>query len=333
MAWIDDIVRTAHRRGIPSWALFAVLFAVLAGLIMLGKWTDGSVPFPSLHPGALNGVYLPAALAAYGLLTRAAGRALDRIAPVLDERVDLDRERRRLTSIPTGQSIVAFVLGAAIAGALMSFVPAYTANVASPVLPVLLVGIVGFLVSYGVTVVVAWQCVRIIAAVVRLHRRVPHVDLFRPGPAHAFAPVTAGIGVYLMSNMAFTALSNPATLTSAATIALTALAALGGIAAFVLPLAAMRSRLVEAKRSLLDDNAVHTASAIVDLHGAVDADDYERADGIQSALEALSTRREQIRKASTMPWESGVASGFASTLLAPIAIWLITALAGRLLGV
>ena len=332
MSWIDRIVRAASRRGIPSWALFVAGFAVLGLLIVAGKWQDGTARFPELHPAALNGFYLPAGLAAYGLLTRAAGRALERIKPVLDSDVDLELARRRLTSMPQWQFVVSWFVGAADAGLLMRFVPQYTANIASPLLPVLLVGIIGFTISYGVAAVVGWQCLRIIATVVSLHRRVHKVDLFRPAPAHAFAPVTGGVGVYLMVNMAFTALSNPESLSSPATIALTVLAFSTGIAAFVLPLAAMRDRLLDAKRELADDNAVHIAAVMTSLHKAVDADDYERVGGIQSALDALLARRELIRRASTLPWEPRVASGFATTLLAPIAIWLITTTVGRLLG-
>ena len=332
MSPLDRVVRAAHRRGFPSWALFLVLFAGLALLINLGKWVDGTVPFPQLHPGALNGYYLAAALAAYGLLTRAAGRALDRIEPVLDDDVDVERARRRLTTMPTWQFIASFLLGAAVGGALMLYVPAYTARVASTVLPTVIIGVVGFAVSYGVTVVAGWQCLRIVATVVGLHREVERVDLFRPAPAHAFAPVTAGVGIFLVSSMVFSVVTDPVSLNDPVTIAFLALAIVTGSAAFVLPLAAMRSRLLDAKRELADDNAVHLAAAIDDMHAAIDAKGYDRAGDIQTALTALTARREVIRRASTLPWEPRVANGFATTLLAPIAIWLVTTFVGRLVG-
>lgn len=332
MSWIDGIVRAAHRRGFASWMLFLVLFVAVFLLIMAGKWSDGTATFPQPDPAALNGFYLAAGIAAYGLLTRAAGRALDRLEPVLDRDVGLVRARQRLTAMPMWQFLVSFLLGAALAVGLMLFVPAYTANIASPALPVLLAGAIGFAVSYGVTLVAGWQCVRIIVTVVDLHQRVQHVDLLRPGPAHAFAPVTAGIGIYLVSNMGFTALSNPAALTSPATIALIVVALVAGILAFVLPLSAMRSRLVDAKRALAEDNAVHLTTAVSDLYAAIDEKNYDRAGGIQSALEALTSRRELIRRTSTLPWETRVANGFVTTLLAPVAIWLVTTAAGRFLG-
>ena len=332
MSPIDGIIRAAHRRGFPSWAIFLVVFVGIGLLIMAGKWSDGTVDFPAVHPSALNGFYFGAGLAAYGLLTRAAGRSLDRIDPVLDGDVDRERARRRLTSLPGWQLAVSFFVGAALAGALMAFVPSYTANIASPVLPVLIVGIVGFAVSYGVTVVVGWQCLRIIATVVQLHRRVQRVDLFRPAPAHAFAPVTAGVGIYLVLNMAFTVLSNPASLSSPVTIALLALALVAGIAAFVLPLIEMRSRLLDTKHELADENALHMETAAKNLYEAVDAGNYDGVAGIHGALDSLTARRDLIRRASTLPWEPRVASGFATTLLAPIAIWVVTTFVGRLLG-
>lgn len=330
MSWIDAFVRAIDRRGIPPWALFLGLFAFLLVGIAAGHWGDGSATFPEIHPAAFNGFYLPAALVAYGVLTRAAGRALDRITPVLED-VDIPRARRQLTSTPQWQAIGSFLIGAAVAGALMLWVPAYTANIASPSMPTLIVGIVGFCASYGMTTLAAWQSLRIIAAVVRLHRRVERVDLFRPGPAHAFAPVTAGIGVYLVSGMTVTALTNPATLGSPATIALIIGAVLAASAAFVLPLAAMRSRLADQKRELLDDNARQEGEAVDALHAAITAGEFEKASTISGALAALAGRRDRIRRASTVPWETRIGTGFATTVLTPVVVWLITALIGRLL--
>jgi hypothetical protein len=330
MSWIDALVRAIDRRGIPPWALFFGLFVFLTGGIAVGHWTDGSATFPEVHPASFNGFYLPAALVAYGVLTRAAGRALDRITPVLED-ADIPRARRQLTSMPQWQAIASFLIGAAVAGALMLWVPAYTANVASPSMPTLITGVVGFCVSYGVTTVAAWQSLRIIAAVVGLHRRVEKVDLFRPGPAHAFAPVTAGIGVYLVSGMTVTALTNPASLGSPATIALIVGAVLAASAAFVLPLIAMRSRLADEKRELLDDNARREGETVDALHAAIAAGEYDKASTISDALTALATRRDRIRRASTVPWEARIGTGFATTVLTPVVVWLITALIGRLL--
>jgi hypothetical protein len=331
MSWIDALVRGIDRRGIPPWALFFALFVFLAVGIAAGHWTDGSATFPELHPAAFNGFYLPAALVAYGVLTRAAGRALDRITPVLED-ADIPRARRQLTSMPQWQAIGSFLIGAAVAGALMLWVPAYTANVASPSMPTLIVGVVGFCLSYGVTTIAAWQSLRIIAAVVSIHRRVERVDLFRPGPAHAFAPVTAGIGVYLVSGMTVTALTNPATLGSPATIALIIGAVLAAFAAFVLPLAAMRARLADEKRELLDDNARREAEAVEALHAAITDGDFEKTSAISSALAALAGRRDRIRRAPTVPWEARIGTGFATTVLTPVVVWFATALIGRLLA-
>lgn len=332
MSWIDALVRAIDRRGIPPWALFLGLFAFLTLGIAIGHWTDGSATFPAVHPASFNGFYLPAALVAYGLLTRAAGRALNRITPVLED-VDIAKARRRLTSMPQWQAIGSFLIGTAVAGALMLWVPAYTANVASPSTSTLIVGVVGFCVSYGVTTIAAWQSLRIIATVVGIHRQVEKVDLFRPGPAHAFAPVTAGIGVYLVSGMTVTALTNPATLGSPATIALIIGAVLAASAAFVLPLVAMRARLADEKRELLDDNARREAEAVEALHAAIAAGEFEKTSAIASALAALTARRDRIRRASTVPWEARIGTGFATTVLTPVVVWFVTALIGRALEV
>lgn len=50
MSWLDRLVRSIHRFGFPSWALFLAVFAFLATTIMIGKWTDGTVPFRCCTP-------------------------------------------------------------------------------------------------------------------------------------------------------------------------------------------------------------------------------------------------------------------------------------------
>jgi hypothetical protein len=52
--------------------------------------------------------------------------------------------------------------------------------------------------------------------------------------------------------------------------------------------------------------------------------------GLNTALNALLTSRKVVARFSIWPWEGDKVRSFASTLLLPIALWLLTRLLGRL---
>ncbi len=327
-----DLFRDAvARRGIPWWAVFAVTWLLFALGLNAIRWVEGT-PFPQIDLLTRDGFYPAAALAAYGLLTGAADRALDRFAPALAASADeIARSRRRLTRMPLWQSLLSFLVGAA-AGVSTLTEPAYWAALTTSVPMFLLTGIVGFAIGYGSMIMVTWQVIRIVVEVGSLHRRAVDVALDRPGPTHAFAPVTAGGGAFVVAIVAYSVLTDPATLTNAAMIAISSTVSVVAILVFVLPLLGMRRRLVDEKRTTLDALGVRMRDVVQELEAAVDARRYDDVERIRAAVGALGERIDRVRRASTWPWDATVASGFVTTLVVPLAIWLVTTYAGRLLG-
>lgn len=53
------------------------------------------------------------------------------------------------------------------------------------------------------------------------------------------------------------------------------------------------------------------------------------SDRLATAQTALISQRDLIGRLSTWPWSTGTIRGFATTLLIPVAIWLITRLLDR----
>jgi hypothetical protein len=94
----------------------------------------------------------------------------------------------------------------------------------------------------------------------------------------------------------------------------------------------MHRRLQDEKRQLLDRSAGRLRAASADLHRAVDAAGYAPVAELRGVLQALDEDRTRIKTASTWPWETATARGFATTLLLPIGIWLVTGVLGKSLG-
>ena len=67
------------------------------------------------------------------------------------------------------------------------------------------------------------------------------------------------------------------------------------------------------------------------FHNRVENSDYDNLKGMETAIGTLIRERELFAKISTWPWDPGTFRGFASTLLLPIFLWLITRLLERFL--
>ena len=104
---------------------------------------------------------------------------------------------------------------------------------------------------------------------------------------------------------------------------------LPAVVVFVVPVLGMRDRLVaEKKRELRQANELLQAT-MDKLEKKVRANDYSDLQGMETAIGTLMRKREMVEKISTWPWDTGTLSGFASTMLLPILLWLITRLLGR----
>jgi hypothetical protein len=329
-SWIDAVVGWIERRGISWWLVFVVVFVGWGLVFNVIRWVEGTTTFPELDRVTLDVLFVALPIPAYGLLTSAAGRALQRFLPALDEPAERSaRSLRRLTAMPLWQSIVVLAVGAAIGfgnySSEPSYWPVYGTSTAMFVAGIVL----GFGFGYGATIVVFWQAIRIVAEVVSLNRRAVVVDLDRPGPTHAFAPVTAGAASFLIIVISYAAATDPTTLTNAGSIALAISSIVIAIAIFLLPLLEMRARLIHVKQQTLDDRGRRMRATVDELERAIDDRRFADVAPLQTSVGALTDRVDRVKRASTWPWDTRVVSGFATTLLIPVATWLITTYAGR----
>jgi hypothetical protein len=175
-----------------------------------------------------------------------------------------------------------------------------------------------------------FQTIRQLRRVNDLHQRADKIDLFQLEPVHAFSSLTARTGIGLILFIVYSGLVESSNITDAN---LAGLVIFGVLAVFVftLPLLGMRKRLKIEKAQLIGEVNERIKVTIGRIHDQVDSNQHEKVGELRTAMSALIEERNLIATISTWPWDPSTLRGFASTLLLPIFLWLITSLLERLI--
>lgn len=331
-SWIDHLIQWVDRLPVPAWLFYVLSIVALALVINIVLWIDGSVPFGSF--GSIHGVnplFVVYPIAFYHYLTQFASRSLKTYRPLLDvDDAELARIDYELATLP---SWIAWLFTVIALGTVVRYVwgdPAtFEGLVPRTVLPYIAAFIIVGPFSAAIFCIVA-RTVRQLWMVSRLHAQATKVNLLRLEPAHAFSGLTArtGIGLILMLFLGY--LYDPSGLNANTfDLAQYTLITLTAIIIFVVPVMGLRKHLEAEKERALDEISALLQATSESLHNKVNNKDYEDIGGMETALGALIREREMLGKISTWPWNTGTIRGFASTLLLPIFLWLVTRLLGR----
>jgi hypothetical protein len=331
LGFVDRIFRLPLRLpGTPAiwWgALFVVMTVVPASLL----WATGAQPVGTID----SRLWVAALLGAYGValknvLDGTARRAFREFVPALGAEHDRTELESALVSVPDRFAIPAVAIVEVIITIGYFSDPNESAHILSrPPVEQALILLTNWL-SIAITGVLLIGIIRQLSAVSKLHR-LAVVDLFDPGPAHAFARLTSataiGIVLYTALVLADPAAASDTILFAAQAGALLLIA----VAAFGLPLWGMHDRLAAEKAALL--RAVNGRIKVVTgrVHAAVDADARPAGAGLHDTLASLIAERELIAKLSPWPWSAGTIRGISSALVIPIVIWAITRVLERYL--
>lgn len=336
-SWLDAFFGAMTALPGPTWVAYAVLTTLSILLSNSALWLSGLRPWGELDAQQVYWGATTAGIAATAHhLRNLAGASFDRFRPALGSGIpNPERVRYELTVMPA-------VPVAAITLFSFAVTPLYylTDPVASQVVGLSPVGLIARVLSEGgattVFLAVAFQAIRQLRAVTRLHRDADGVDPFRPVPLYAFSRLTSQTGVVLVLWMSGGVLANPAALDVEGFAALwlpwLVLTPLVAIIVFVVPLHGMHSRL-DAEKDRLEtaaDGRMHRL--LSELDEAIDARATDRVDALDRTIAALRHQREIIGKLHTWPWSTGTVRGFGSALLLPIALFLIQRYLGAALG-
>ncbi len=333
--WFERLVALFEGRRLPWWLLVALVYLVFATLMTAAFWIDGSAPVGTIGRPAIDAFY-----PAYGLFMllylrdRGLG-ALERFKPALYgvDDATIDGFCRRLTGMTDRELIVGALIGTAIG--IVTFIEYLT----GPLVRTDVVGTtplsngvtaVTSVFGYGLGLIGVVFIISALRTIPDIHRAATTIDVRSPGPAHAFAPLSARGGILILLLVAFSAITDPATF-EGVNLPLAIVLPILAIVAFVAPLLGMRQRLVRQKASLLEDASARIESLEVELERTVDAGELERIRPLADAIGAYQAKHDRIARTSTMPWDIETLRGFGTALLIPVATWLATTVLGRLL--
>jgi hypothetical protein len=337
-SWADRLQGWVERLPFPPWAAYLVLLLAVSLLFHAALWLEGSLPPGSadvlLFVYALVPVYF---LALSHYLNATARQALAKYRPLLDVS---DHEyaalEYNLTKVPRRIGILAVVIGVLIGAA--NFIPnpaswgvvagASALQTALGLLDTIFVQVVAFY----------WfaQVIRQARAIDRVHRLTSRINLFRRDPIYAFSALTlrSALGLVLFTyayllGTVFLGLPAPNVLDMVTM-------SLGGaiaLAIFVLPLWRMHRLLTEEKRRLLLEADERYSALVGRFNRQLDKGRLADLDVTGKAIASLASQREVLARVSTWPWRPEALRSLLSTMAAPIILYLISRLLGRLFGV
>jgi hypothetical protein len=279
-----------------------------------------------------DALYFPLALAFYGVSRSRARAGFDAFAPALGL-PQQDREAARAAFLRFGPwvAIIATLAGGAMGLASLFGDDSTGGKVFSSPLAIVVIGVFGLFVAYGTFIAGVLFVVTVIARITRLHRAATTVDIFRTGPAHAFAPVTAGLSGFVVVVVTYSLVTDESTAGTVFGRVFAGAMVVFALLVFAVPLLGMRSRLREAKEAALDASLARREQTMARIAAAIDAGQDQMVGALNDSIDALVAEEGRIRRASTWPWDAGTARGVLTTVLLPIVTWAATAGLGKLL--
>lgn len=261
-----------------------------------------------------------------------AARAMDAFRPALavsDE--EFSRLRYELTTLPAPLTRIATIV--AIVGYVVNVLLLPDRIIAQfgpsrGVTAVLLAPVAMF--TLAVVMISTAQAARQLWMVDLLHGLAEHVNLFRVKPFYAFSGLAARTGASFLVLAYFIMAIRPDIVQDTPALQILIVGMLPtAVACFVLPLYGMHLRLVAEKDRLLAEANGRFETLLTRLHARVDGEILGDAEKISHQLSSLASEREAISRLSTWPWEAATVTGFLTTLVLPVLIWLVQRLLGR----
>lgn len=338
-AWPYQLSRLADRLPVPAIWLYIAIFVVGTPLIELRYWVPGRIPVGTFEQNSLTfGVLLPTILYFSRYLERSANAAFERFRPALEPHADGEAIRRELAILPASIGLAALAAAILLTALRYTLDPA-SSEVAGLPLWAMAIAFVFEVVNEGALFAFIIQMVRQTAAIRRVLANDTVVDIYRPGPLHALAGLSARMGIALVLMTGAVSLSvAPGNLGNAGDAVLTiapfvVLPIVLSVLTFVVPLYGTHNRLVDEKQRLEVADDARLQGLVTEINGLIDARRLTEVDPLNKALGAVVQQRDLVARLSTWPWSSGTARALLTAILLPVMLFLAEHIAAQGLGV
>ena len=332
--WLDRVVDRID--GLPGAnGLYALgLLAFQGAWVTVALWWNGVLPvgrFDLRHTFIV--VIAPYLLWMRFYLDRVAGTAMDSFRPVLPVS---DREfqclRYELITLPPRTTWVVTVFAVASYAVNAVLLPdsiieqfgssrAMGAIVLAPV-ALLTMAVVGISTA---------QAIRQLWMVNVIHGLVEKIGPFRVKALYAFSRLAARTGGSFLLLAYYIAAIRPDVVRETPLLKLLVVAMVPtAVACFIVPLYGMHRRLAAEKGRLLAEAGARFERLLAQLHRQVDEGNLADADKLNARLSSVATEREALASISVWPWDASTMTGFITTLVLPVIVWLVQHLLGRL---
>jgi hypothetical protein len=319
-----------------GWWVYPVLYLALAAYEQAALWLTGASPVGAVSLDAATAVaFGPLLLAATHYLVRTAARAMDTFQPASGlSDAEFAARRYELVTVPAGELWLPTALGAAVGiGSILTASPEGLAPFGSKVTSTLVVLGPAAVLGYAAAMVLLYQSIRQLRHVARLLDEASAIDLFDTSPLFAFSRLTASVGLVVVF-VAYYAFATNAAYQLGNVLAIGVIVAnvILGIVVFVVPLLGVHDRLVDEKAALVRGVDQRFGALRAELYGRVDASNISGAKEVVDTLGGLELIRQRIDKLPTWPWPPALLRGFVSAILLPIVVYLLTRVAGNVIG-
>ncbi len=327
VSWVNRITGFVERSPLPGPLWYVIGGLIGISLFMLNDWLALGRPWEAAGPFhivlALGPVYT---LGLIHLLDVRAGRALERMRPLLIQPESYSHLRRQLTTLPRQMTLLASLGGmlvgllaviverVALPAAFRPFLPEANAR------PFVEVWLVLTWFVFGALFIHTVHQLRLINRIYTLHivTDLDHYQMLFP-----FSTVSAltAIGLLVIPYAWFAAV--PSLLNDTAGYAFGFLFPVFALIAFLWPLIGVHNLIVEAKNRALFENGTMLKDIRERLFDKLSSGPLDGASDLHQALSVVRAEREILLRVPTWPWQPGTPRSVAAALVFPVVIWFL----------
>jgi len=337
-AWPHFIVRPFERLPVPSLVMYAAIAVIGLPILELRFWATGRLPMGTIDTNSLTfALAFPTILYLFGLMERSAYTAFERFRPALAMDADAEGIRQSLAVLPAPIGGYAFGASLLLTALRYAFDPASSEVAGAPIW--VAAAAFGFeVLNVGVLFCFIAQLFRQTRTIRRVLAESTVVDIYRPGPLHALAALSArmGIGLVLLTG-AITVFVAPLQAGGTAFDYLSLVPFVGvpvaiAVVTFLVPLYGTHGRLVDEKQRLEADADARLRGLVAEINQLIDSRRLGEVDPLNKALGAVVQQRDLVSRLSTWPWSTGTARALATAILLPVLLFVIQRLTAAGLG-